>query len=143
MNSEKVNVLDIVLFIILIALFGVPALMTLLAGEVLGSLFLGGITLICGWLMVEDLRKGVRAPTRYEWFKAWMTVRPVVVCVVGIGAILAIVSPPMNPLEREAAVPLLLLVVLIWVAALIFTLWRAPHRRESDAGYKRRVGYKE
>jgi sugar phosphate permease len=143
MPTEKVNVLDIVLFVILIIMFGASALVGVQAGEVLGSLFLGGLAGLCAWLMARDLRKGVRAPTRYEWFKAWMILRPLLIGAIGLLVITAVISDKANWTRRETIVPLLLVFVVVWGAAVAFALWRAPHRREGDMRYKKRMGYKE
>ena len=33
--------------------------------------------------------------------------------------------------------------LLVWGASVIYTLVRAPRRREPDSAYKRRIGYKD
>jgi hypothetical protein len=34
-------------------------------------------------------------------------------------------------------------IALVWAALILYTIWRAPHRREHDSEYKKRMGWKD
>ncbi len=74
-----------------------------------------------------------------------MTVRPLVILLLGLGGLSLLFStesgvPVLTPTE---AAPLLVLGALLWAVAIGYTIWRAPHRFEADAAYRRRIKYRD
>lgn len=145
MPKDKTNVLDILLMCFMLLLFGGLATAGWLTGSLPQALITTGIALLILYALVGALRKGVRPPDPYERFKAWMSLRPLLIGVAGIGLLLIAtqtIFPATRDAPQEAKAGLLIIPVLIWVVAIFYTIWRAPRRYETDAAYRRRVGYK-
>lgn len=144
-SKERVSILGVIAEILMTILFGGIALVALVSGSLLAALFLGGLAALCGWALWGDLKAGVRKPNAWERFSAWMLIRPILVGGVGFMVFAGVmrVAPPLTDENRGIGVLLLLLGMGVWIAALVYTLWQVQGRLESDAAYKKRVGYQE
>jgi hypothetical protein len=146
MHSNKNNILDLVPMVAGLLLFGGLAVTGWLTGAILQALIASAFTVLIGAVLVGMFRQGFRAPTRYERFKAVMTMRPVIIGLVGAGlGVLAIkyVFPMTEGWPDGVKAIFVLVPTALWAGAVFYTLVRSPHRFESDAAYKRRVGYEE
>lgn len=146
MENEKTNILDVLLFGSLTLLFGGMAILSWQKEQIVSGLIVTAMTVLLAYFVVNDLRKGVRMPTRWEQFKAWMTMRPVIAG--GVGMLVLSGLPNygnnlFNYLSHEAVGVLVFAFLFVWAGVMFYSLWRAPHRYESDAAYRRRVGYVE
>jgi hypothetical protein len=127
-------------------LFGGLAVTGWITGAIIQALITSFFTVLIGAVLVAMFRQGFRAPTHYERFKALMTVRPVIIGLVGAGlGVLALkyVFPVTESWPDGVKATLVLVPTVLWAGAVFYTLLRSPHRFESDAAYKRRVGYEE
>jgi hypothetical protein len=146
MPRDKTNILDVLLFTVLTIGFAVIALFNWRGGEVIGGLVLTGLMLLCGAATVDGLQRGVRPPTSWERFKAWMVLRPVLIGGVGIVVFLQLpadLGSALPALPHDTAAGLLVIGLLVWAISIGYTLWRAPHRFEADAAYRRRIKYRD
>lgn len=146
MDKGKTSILNILFWIGLVGLFGVLAAVGWISGQMAPALLGTGVTLIGLYALRTDLAKGVRRPTDYEWFKAWMLIRPVVVVALGIGLLWIAVQqvlPTMSGWDENIRGMMFVIPALIWFATVFFTIWKAPRRYESDSDYRRRVGYQD
>jgi hypothetical protein len=145
MNKEKASILDVIGAALAALFFGGMCLAALSSGGWIGAIFLALLTVACITILVADLRRGVRPPTRYEGFRLWMIARPVLAVGIGIGVLIALLgtSTPMLLGGNTVAGALIAGGALLWAALVFYLLWRAPHRHETDAAYKRRVGYRD
>jgi uncharacterized membrane protein HdeD (DUF308 family) len=134
-HNERVNIVSVIAETIMTILFGGIAFVAPVSGSLLGALFLGSLTALCGWALWEDLKKGVRKPNTWERFSAWMFIRPILVGVAGFLAFNAVMQlvPPLTDENRGMGVLILLLGLGLWIAALVYTLWHVQGRDESDA----------
>src|SRR5690349_10016456 len=126
MEHEKTNILDVIFMFGCVVLFGGLAVAAWVKGESVGGLVTTVLALLMLFALYGDLKNGVRAPTRYEWFKTWMNVRPFVVLVgglglMGLGAVVVLPLTQAWPQPMKAAI--VLLPVLIWAGAIIYTIW--------------------
>ncbi|MFN8527510.1 MAG: hypothetical protein U0670_02750 [Anaerolineae bacterium] len=140
-DGGKVNYLEVLLWAVLTlggALVGIAALSR---GDGTVVLVTGVLTLLFGWMLVGDLRRGVRAPTRWEWFKAWMVLRPLVVLTVGLGVLAVTMSLTQDFAQknRDLAGMGYVAILLVFGLTMFYTILRAPRRWEPDAAYRRRI----
>ncbi len=145
MENNKTSILEILFMFGVFVLFAALAVVGWTKAQTGPALIGSAVALLCLWILISDLRKGVRAPTHYEWFKAWMNMRPVIIGFGGIG-LMVLAAQFVFPVTKEWPEPikvvLVLTPVLVWAGAVFYSMWRAPWRHESDTAYKRRVGYK-
>lgn len=144
MNSNKINIFDLIPMAVGLIVFGGLSVTGWMRGAILQALFTSALTVLVVVALVGMFRQGFRSPTRYERFRAWMIARPVLIGLIGAGlAVLAIkfVFPVTEHWPDGVKAVFVLVPALSWAGSVFYTLWRAPRRFESDAAYKRRVGY--
>jgi hypothetical protein len=142
MRRSKASILDVIAAGLLLLFFGGFAAVNLLAGQFVGGLLLGLLALLCAWVFFSDIQRGIRPPTRWEWFKLWMIARPVLAVAIGISLILLLFQIGTFP-PTDLAAGMLVVVALLWAGLIFYLIWQAPQRHESDAAYRRRIGYEE
>ena len=142
MNQSKSSILDVITAGLLSLLFGGFAVANFLTGQIIGGVLLMLLALLCAWSFISDLQRGVRAPTDWEWFKLWMLARPVLVVAAGIGLLLLVLNSGALPRSNLGG-GLMAAAGLLWAGLVFHLIWQAPHRHESDAAYRRRIGYQE
>jgi hypothetical protein len=144
-KREKSSILDVLLMMLLIVLFTGVFVAGLLGGMNIGSLLLGALALFLTWALMKDLRHGVRSPTRWEWFKAWMIMRPVIIAAIGLALLMLLVTTNRSAFVTDSNTfgMLMVALVLIWCGLIFYTILRAPHRQESDETYKKRMDWKD
>jgi len=146
MENDKSNILDVLAMMGTIILFTGVSAAALSGGDLFGTLLLGGLALLITWLLMRDLRKGVRPPNRWEWFRTWMTVRPVVIGAIGVAVLFAILAYGREEMPNPPDEVGIMLTggVLVWALLILYTAFRAPRRRyEDDAAYKKRIDWKD
>lgn len=145
MNSDrdKTSILDVLAMMLLIVFFAGISTFSLVNGGLMPGLLFGALALLVTWLLIRDLRWGVRAPNRWEWFKAWMNVQPVIIGGVGMALLAAVVTYGPPKLTEEMKIGLTG-GILVWVIVLAITIWRSQRPRfEGDAAYKKRMGWQD
>lgn len=87
---------------------------------------------------------------RYQRFKIYMNLRPIVVGIIPFVAfwvLMALFPDELPQLGEPNLTPMLCTIVtLIWAVVLFYVIWRAPRPQrwhESDEAYRQRVGYQE
>ena len=143
--STEPNILDVIFMIAGLLLFGGFAIVGMVRGQIVQAVVTSVLALLTLIALISALNEGVRRPTAYEIFRAWMTLRPVIIGVVGLGLLafaVQYVFPATLSWPQAAKVTLVLVPLLIWAGLIIYTIGRAPRRHEADAAYRRRVGYK-
>lgn len=148
MEHQKVSILDFLLACFLALFFGAGAVGSLGGNAIVRSLVLFGLSVLMVVFAVADLRAGLRPPTRWELFKAWMILRPLLCAVIGIGLILLVLSQVeffLTFLTRDQFGMLMVGLVLIWGVVLLYTIGQAPRTRpsESDSAYRQRIRYRD
>ncbi len=145
MYARRISSLNLIGLLLLIMFFGFVALVGIgtrgWAAGILGV----GITAFLLVQLMTSFRYGIRSPTPYEWFKMWMCVRPVLFGVIGVAVFWTAAVRPSGDAAFNPDAPTLVVLVplaILWSALLIYLIFRAPLRRESDAQYKRRIGYR-
>jgi hypothetical protein len=144
-DRDKASILDVLVMLLMAVYFTGMTTLMLLSGGLIPGLALGALALLATWSLIKNLRYGVRLPTRWEWFKAWMSVRPALIGAAGLAFFMALVTygPPKLTEEMKIA---LTGSILVWGIMLAITIWRAPRPRrrghEDDASYKKRIGWK-
>ena len=142
MDRDKTNILDVLATLLLIIVCtGISA--SLFRNDWCGGLLFSVFALFLIWTFIVQVRKGVRPPTRWEWFKAWMTVRPIVIGAIGAAVLLGILVYGRDIIGKPSDVVEIVLTggALIWAFVIMYTVWRAPHRHEANATYKKRIGW--
>ncbi len=145
MENEKTNILDVIFMFCCVILFGGLAVAAWVKGVTVGGLVTTVLALLMLFALYGDLKNGVRAPTPYEWFKTWMTVRPFVILVAGLGLMwlgAVTVLPLTQNLPESIKLLIVLVPLLVWVVMVGYTLWQAPQRHEADAAWRKRIRYR-
>lgn len=143
-DPEKINFLELLTITgsaLFIAVLGVS---NLAGGQPTGLLFIG-LAVVLLWSLLPLLHNGVRAPTQWERVRAWMNLRPILIGVLGFALVAAIATygPRMMPILTQEMKIALTAAILIWVAALGYTIFRAQRRQEDDSTYKKRIGWQD
>ncbi len=143
MPDDRTNILILIATLARTLFFAGLAALGLASGSLPMSIVFGGLTLVPLWSLRSDLKHGVRPPNRWEWFKAWMRVRPVLIGVVGVAAFMGLLTYGVEiPVStRQAAAPILAGLTLVWAGLIFYTISRARGRRETDEAYRKRMRY--
>ena len=145
-DRDKASILDVLLMMLLIVFFTGMATFSLLGGGLFPALLLGSLGLLITWLLIRDLRYGVRPPTRWEWFKAWMNVRPILIGAIGFAFFMSLLSIDRDTItvSNDTFGIVITGITLVWGGLLFYSMWRAQRPRlEDDATYKKRIGWKD
>jgi hypothetical protein len=144
-DRDKASILDVLAMLVIIVFFAGSSAAGLTSSVNIGSLLLGGLALLITWFLIKDLRRGVRPPTRWEWFKAWMIVRPVLIGAAGFAFFMSFLNYDRSTflMDNDTFGMIMVGIALIWGVLIFYTIWRAPHRRESDAAYQKRMRWKD
>ncbi|MCB9453495.1 MAG: hypothetical protein H6672_18850 [Anaerolineaceae bacterium] len=145
MDSQKTNIVAVVLMLLVLVFFVVLAVTGWASGGAGQGMVTSALAGLVAIALVTDLKKGVRAPTPFERFKLWMNFRPVIIGGGGL-TLMALVGPSLLSSTTDWPLPIKLALVFIpvltWAGAVFYTIWRAPHRYETDIAYKKRIGYR-
>ena len=145
MENDKSNILDVLAMMLLIVFFAGISTFSLVNGGLMPGLLFGALALLVTWLLIRDLRWGVRPPNRWEWFRTWMTVRPVVIGVIGAAVLFAILAYGREDMPNPPDEVGIMLTggALVWALLIFYTIFRAPRRQEADSEYKKRMGWRD
>lgn len=148
MYARRISSLNLIGLLLLIVFFGFVALVGVGTRSWAAGILGVGITVFLLVQLFTCVRYGIRRPTSYEWFKMWMCVRPVLFGAIGaavfwtLAVTLSTTSEGARFNPDAPALAVLIPLLILWLAALIYLIFRAPLRWESDAQYKRRIGYR-
>jgi hypothetical protein len=127
--------------------FGCFAVVLFMDRQLFGGAFLSLLTFVCLGKWAWDLSHALRSPIPYEWFKLWMISRVIFAGWGGLIVFLFLTAalPPSRSTtgEIDSSAVIWIGAMVLWFGSFSYMMWRAPHRHETDAAYKRRVGYRE
>lgn len=146
-KREKSSILDVLALMLIIVFLTYVSVASLINGLNIPFLLLGAVDIFLIRALLIDLWVGVRAPTRWEWFKAWMIIRPIAVVLIGVSIIMALVMTYRSAFTTDSDNNVLGMsvaaIALVWLGVVYYTIWRAPRRSESDEAYQKRIGWVE
>lgn len=147
-SQDTSNYIELIGFFLITIFFTAGAILGFSRAQIplaILSLFLAALG---AYRVINCLKRGLRAPNRYEWFKYWMMLRPILFGLIVLGAIWVFAVNGRDWLGDAAfeSNPIMIglaLAALLMVALIIYFASRAPYRRETDDMYKARIGWKE
>lgn len=146
MRQEKIDILTLLIMLFFFLLVTVEAVIGWTTGAVAQGVITTLLAVVIGAALVMELRQGVRSLLPFERFRAWMSLRPIIIVFGGLGLMalaVQVVFPATIDWPQPMKVVLVIVPLLIWGVSVVYTLVRAPRRREPDSAYKRRIGYKD
>jgi hypothetical protein len=144
--NEKSNYIAFLGFIAITIFFAAGAYLSFTRGNLPFAGLAALLSLLGIYRIGMGLKNGLRAPNRFEWFKYWMFMRPVLFGLIGLGgiALFAFYGRDWFGEALYESTPFMATAAIIMIAYLgliIYFAIRAPFRRESDGEYKERIGW--
>jgi hypothetical protein len=141
MMKKQATYIDFLFYLMMLLMFVYGAYSAFSRGDYPIAGFVSLLSLLWVYRLWDILQNGLRAPTRFEWFKSWMNLLPVLVGLLGIGIIYLFALYGRDlfgeaVFESLAVMLALMLFAVIYFALIIYLALRAPWYSESDEAYK-------
>ena len=126
--ARKISILSLVGSLLFIIILGFLAVLNINTGHGVAGIVCGGIMALMVYMLASDCRGGIRRPNTWEWFKAWMCVRPVLVGALAAGMLLVgvqlfstpIGNVPPNPSANSAVMAVLVVLSLLLLGLMMY-----------------------